>query len=264
MNSRKYNTDRITDNKQVCNEPCLLLEAGATSTWTTSVLTPDAVSQNGGAWVDLQNCIDESTLTSATITNTPGTYTDAIEFEFTVPKYCVGVRYAATVAGLGNERVVVDYWDGSDWVEVYNEQVTWGLWKTALFTTSLLISKIRFRFLSESGLDDVISFSEFDFLLTKLFDVGLYNGFDTNDELKYRLSTIIGGRLFYKFDMPIYFDRGLYAKFTLTTGTVFLKYLVIGKDEWSIQQTLPLSKLITPKLRRFVQPYKLLKGWFTK
>ncbi|KKN36645.1 hypothetical protein LCGC14_0771680 [marine sediment metagenome] len=263
-NSEKCRVDYLTDTKWVCNKSCLLLEAGASNLLQTEYVSPDDYYDRYNRWTNETNIYDDNIL------STSGCSAAGYYIELYPPNniHCSGVRIIAAMLESAppptwfNPYINIDVFIVDvGWQNIFSGIITKGIWVEKEIGDTAFISAARIKF-NDITLTGVIY--EFDFLRPVVLDVTLHNGFSDDGDEKHRMTLLTTGNVFNRFDSPVYFSKGMYVKFAATVGNVFVRYLIVGEKEWSIQQVLQRRKLHIPGLRRFVQWCRLIRDWFIK
>lgn len=263
-NSEKCSVDYLTDEKQVCKKPCLLLEIGATFVSEYVHDPPDSVDDVDNVWTDDYFSIDSNINTFAECIVPADTFTGFLVFDLEELMYVTQYYHAITITGIGKATLQVDYWDGTNWINVHLGEFIPSTGISYHDITPAVFRYIRIRLIRTiSGLK-TFRVREFGVTKSGMFDIRLYDGFSTHDTLKQQIVIRSTGKYFTGFAKPVYFQKGIFVNYEGDEGTVYLRYVILKGKEWSIPQISQRPKIRIPVFHRFVQLYRLIRDWFTK
>lgn len=263
-NSEKCSVDYLTDTKQICNKPCLLLDVGASYVTEFKYASPVIVDDGAEVWANEENTIDGDFLTRGRLAGSGIEWVPGLIFW---PRYTTGIigfRFLAKQTAVTTPTIRIEYDNNIEWTVVYEGAFTNNLLTEKFLSGMDICEKVRVRFYRDVTDAVVITFYEFELIYRKVLDVSLYDGFDNTDDKKHRMALATTGNIFNHFTPSIYFDKGLYAEFVESIGNVCVQYLVLKRKTWSIPQVSQRRKLHIPGLHRFVQLYRLIRDWFTR
>jgi len=263
-NSEKCSIAQLSGTKQVCDKPCLLLEVGASPWLSTSYVTPIAHDDPDSQWSSETNAYDDDTDTQAHCAAI-GKYLELISSgslacsKVRVWGHCLKTTPPPVFA---NPDIDIDvFLAGSGWYNIWSGEIPRDQWveKEIGFTANMFGARIKWN-----GVGVALLIKEFDLIEQEALAVSLYNGFDNTDQKKYQIGLSNTGKVFRRFDKPIYFNKGLYVEFDIEVSNIYIRYLITGDKKWSTPQTSQRRKLHIPGLHLCNQLYKLLRDWFTK
>lgn len=215
----------LTDSALVHAGPCLLLAVGGSYESEAENITPTSHEDPLLAWTTPENAYNDNVSDNATYPTSVGCWSAWLGFLYTSSLLCEGIRLYAFYGALLISKVDVDYWNGSDWVDVYEGAFADRAWDTILFSALTSVSKFRVRFFNNGEIVMNSTLYDIDFRRRKIFDVKVYDGFNTSGHRKDRLVLSSTGSRFHKFPKPIYCARGLYVNFAESVGSCFVRYL---------------------------------------
>ena len=227
--SEQAETKRLTASGLVTDRPCLLLECGGSHVTESSYVSPTSHSDPDSVWRNEPNIYD-NLLGSFGACLVPSTsWSGWLELIYSSEIVCSGCRFYAGYHVLAIDKIGIDYWDGSVWVDLYEGIFADVSWVTKEAGSLFSTTKFRVRFYNTLGVAIDAIFIEFDFISHKVLDVTLYDGFDNSGSAKHRIVLSSTGSDFKRFDRGVYFANGLYAEFAESVGECFIRYKEVGR-----------------------------------
>lgn len=263
-NSKKCVVETLTDTKQVCDKPCILLAIGATFVSDFQDGSPNTVDDIDNVWDGEDNSIDGDTGTLAECTVPQDTFTGYLVFDLGDPYYVTHYYFAVTIVGTGIQKMQVDYWNGTEWINSYFALFTASSGIKYKPITPVVMQWIRIRFTRSLPGDKIFRVREFGVTASGMFDIRLHDGFGSDYDRKHRIILSHTGSYFVSFSKPVYYDKGLYLDNVDEPGNVCLHYLVLKDRAWFTPPTLQPQKQSIPELSLFARLFRLLRGWFIK
>jgi len=227
VDNRRVITERVTTSKQVSNRPCLLLGCGVSYVEQNEYVSPTGYVDADSKWVNEGRTYDENVSSAASGECGASSWSSELELNVAANLLVSGVRFRALYSVAYISKVRLKYYDGSAWVAFYEGVYPNNAWITKNLTSLKSLSRISLSFYNISVDVSYAIVFEVDFITSKVFDVCLHDGFNSNAPCKQLIIQGITGnnsQLFYK---PLVFNKGLYLDFAEDVGSITLRYLIL-------------------------------------